>query len=281
MLLLLTACHQLPWKHTMTVLCNSTEGQWGVSRKWLPRQRSLWFFIYIITDNSVCVCVRVYYVYLPSDLRRITAGFLGMAAAVLLCGSIVASVGFFWEESLTQHVSGLLFLMAGNSPDRVCVYVCVCVWDVWVTVDLCLPLLVTVSTHNNMQQPIRVIHHHTSHYMFRSGLWSLTGSLISDQRPVVRSEFSMPKVSFHYLASLNLTKAVPLSGPTMLVINSVSQRRVSQSSHERIHIKVLLTIWTPWDLLLLLIFQENWLVSRLCFYTSWSLISNLTCSGVG
>ncbi|KAM3623895.1 uncharacterized protein V6R79_016828 [Siganus canaliculatus] len=46
-------------------------------------------------------------------LRRITAGFLGMAAAVLMCGSIVASVGFFWEESLTQHVSGLLFLMAG------------------------------------------------------------------------------------------------------------------------------------------------------------------------
>ncbi|XP_038834959.1 transmembrane protein 178A isoform X2 [Salvelinus namaycush] len=45
-------------------------------------------------------------------LRRITAGFLGMAAAVLLCGSIVATVGFFWEESLTQHVSGLLFLMA-------------------------------------------------------------------------------------------------------------------------------------------------------------------------
>ncbi|CAK6982647.1 transmembrane protein 178A [Scomber scombrus] len=50
---------------------------------------------------------------LIDHLRRITAGFLGMAAAVLLCGSIVASVGFFWEESLTQHVSGLLFLMAG------------------------------------------------------------------------------------------------------------------------------------------------------------------------
>ncbi|MFT7806117.1 transmembrane protein 178A isoform X1 [Arapaima gigas] len=46
-------------------------------------------------------------------LRRITAGFLGMGAAVLLCGCIVASVSFFWEESLTQHVSGLLFLMAG------------------------------------------------------------------------------------------------------------------------------------------------------------------------
>lgn len=36
-----------------------------------------------------------------------------MAAAVLLCGCIVASVSFFWEENLTQHVSGLLFLMAG------------------------------------------------------------------------------------------------------------------------------------------------------------------------
>ncbi|MEE6474991.1 hypothetical protein FKM82_010569 [Ascaphus truei] len=46
-------------------------------------------------------------------LRRITAGFLGMAAAVLLCGCIVAAVSFFWEESLTQHVAGLLFLMTG------------------------------------------------------------------------------------------------------------------------------------------------------------------------
>ncbi|XP_062320121.1 transmembrane protein 178A-like [Osmerus eperlanus] len=46
-------------------------------------------------------------------LRRITAGFLGMAAGVMLCGCIVASVSFIWERSLTQHVSGLLFLMAG------------------------------------------------------------------------------------------------------------------------------------------------------------------------
>lgn len=66
---------------------------------------------------DVCVCVYAH-MRVSSDLRRITAGFLGMAAAVLLCGSIVASVGFFWEESLTQHVSGLLFLMAGESPER-------------------------------------------------------------------------------------------------------------------------------------------------------------------
>lgn len=65
------------------------------------------------------------WVCMSSDLRRITAGFLGMAAAVLLCGSIVASVGFFWEESLTQHVSGLLFLMAGNSREALTACMCV------------------------------------------------------------------------------------------------------------------------------------------------------------
>ncbi|XP_042321776.1 transmembrane protein 178A isoform X3 [Sceloporus undulatus] len=51
-------------------------------------------------------------------LRRITAGFLGMAAAVLLCGCIVTTVSFFWEESLTQHVAGLLFLMSGASSSN-------------------------------------------------------------------------------------------------------------------------------------------------------------------
>ncbi|XP_019060213.1 transmembrane protein 178A isoform X2 [Fukomys damarensis] len=51
-------------------------------------------------------------------LRRITAGFLGMAVAVLLCGCIVATVSFFWEESLTQHVAGLLFLMTGHLQEH-------------------------------------------------------------------------------------------------------------------------------------------------------------------
>ncbi|KAM6270340.1 LOW QUALITY PROTEIN: transmembrane protein 178A [Spheniscus humboldti] len=43
-------------------------------------------------------------------LRRITARVLGMAAAVVLCGCIMAAVSFFWEESLTLHIAGLLFL---------------------------------------------------------------------------------------------------------------------------------------------------------------------------
>ncbi|KAK5925759.1 hypothetical protein CgunFtcFv8_021391 [Champsocephalus gunnari] len=64
-------------------------------------------------------------------LRRITAGFLGMAVAVLLCGCIVAAVGFYWEESLTQHVSGLLFLMAG-----VFCTISLCTYAASVTYDL-------------------------------------------------------------------------------------------------------------------------------------------------
>ncbi|XP_010286279.1 PREDICTED: transmembrane protein 178A, partial [Phaethon lepturus] len=49
------------------------------------------------------------------NLRRITAGFLGITAAVLLCRCIVAAVSFFWEESLTQPVAGLLFLTTSNA----------------------------------------------------------------------------------------------------------------------------------------------------------------------
>lgn len=66
----------------------------------------------LIFNNCPSYCFEC--LYLRLDLRRITAGFLGMAVAVLLCGCIVATVSFFWEESLTQHVAGLLFLMTGT-----------------------------------------------------------------------------------------------------------------------------------------------------------------------
>ncbi|KAI6071567.1 Transmembrane protein 178A [Aix galericulata] len=45
-----------------------------------------------------------------TDLRS----FLGMAAAVL-CRCIVTTVSFFWEKSLTQHVTGCLFLMTAST----------------------------------------------------------------------------------------------------------------------------------------------------------------------
>uniref|UniRef100_A0A3B3D803 Transmembrane protein 178A n=1 Tax=Oryzias melastigma TaxID=30732 RepID=A0A3B3D803_ORYME len=69
--------------------------------------------VHVMHDIHANTSARTRVQYHQKHMRRITAGFLGMAAAVLLFGSIVVSVGFVWEESLTQHVSGLLFLMAG------------------------------------------------------------------------------------------------------------------------------------------------------------------------
>ena len=54
-------------------------------------------------------------------------------------------------------------------------------------------------------------------------------------RPVLRSQFNIPRVSSRYLAELALTTAVSLNGPTTLVINSVNQPRVSQFGYERVH----------------------------------------------
>ncbi|KAM6082391.1 transmembrane protein 178A [Chlamydotis macqueenii] len=51
---------------------------------------------------------------LPKYLRRITTRFLGMAAGGVLGGCIVAAVIYFWEQSLTQHVAGLLILTTGQ-----------------------------------------------------------------------------------------------------------------------------------------------------------------------
>nr|XP_038032078.1 transmembrane protein 178A [Anas platyrhynchos] len=45
-----------------------------------------------------------------------------MTAAVL-CRCIVATVSFFWEKSLTQHVTGCLFLMTAYfAPVSLCPY---------------------------------------------------------------------------------------------------------------------------------------------------------------
>ncbi|KPP56703.1 hypothetical protein Z043_125649 [Scleropages formosus] len=66
------------------------------------------------------------------NLRRITAGFLGMAAAVLLCGCIVASVSFFWEESLTQHAA----ISAQNPQRRIFCTISLCTYAASVSYDL-------------------------------------------------------------------------------------------------------------------------------------------------
>uniref|UniRef100_A0A671R2Q6 Transmembrane protein 178B n=1 Tax=Sinocyclocheilus anshuiensis TaxID=1608454 RepID=A0A671R2Q6_9TELE len=48
------------------------------------------------------------------DLRRMTAGFMGMAVAIILFGWIIGMLGCCWDRGLMQYVAGLLFLMGGT-----------------------------------------------------------------------------------------------------------------------------------------------------------------------
>uniref|UniRef100_A0AAQ4QMR7 Transmembrane protein 178B n=1 Tax=Gasterosteus aculeatus aculeatus TaxID=481459 RepID=A0AAQ4QMR7_GASAC len=49
-----------------------------------------------------------------SDLRRMTAGFMGMAVAIILFGWLIGVLGCCWDRGLMQYVAGLLFLMGGT-----------------------------------------------------------------------------------------------------------------------------------------------------------------------
>ncbi|XP_044629466.1 transmembrane protein 178B isoform X2 [Equus asinus] len=48
-------------------------------------------------------------------LRRMTAGFMGMAVAIILFGWIIGVLGCCWDRGLMQYVAGLLFLMGDGS----------------------------------------------------------------------------------------------------------------------------------------------------------------------
>ncbi|XP_075209662.1 LOW QUALITY PROTEIN: transmembrane protein 178B [Chanos chanos] len=47
-------------------------------------------------------------------LRRMTAGFMGMALSIILFGWTVGVLGCCWEQGLMYYVAGLLFLMGGT-----------------------------------------------------------------------------------------------------------------------------------------------------------------------
>ncbi|XP_023148587.1 transmembrane protein 178B [Amphiprion ocellaris] len=47
-------------------------------------------------------------------LRRMTAGFMGMAVAIILFGWTIGVLGCCWDRGLMQYVAGLLFLMGGT-----------------------------------------------------------------------------------------------------------------------------------------------------------------------
>ncbi|TWW65083.1 Transmembrane protein 178B [Takifugu flavidus] len=51
-------------------------------------------------------------------LRRMTAGFMGMAVAIILFGWIIGVLGCCWNRGLMQYVAGLLFLMGGEAPEE-------------------------------------------------------------------------------------------------------------------------------------------------------------------
>lgn len=44
-----------------------------------------------------------------------TAGFMGMAVAIVLFGWIIGVLGCCWNRGLMQYVAGLLFLMGGEA----------------------------------------------------------------------------------------------------------------------------------------------------------------------
>lgn len=49
-----------------------------------------------------------------ADLRRMTAGFVGMAVSIILFGWIIGVLGCCQQHDLMQYVAGLLFLMGGK-----------------------------------------------------------------------------------------------------------------------------------------------------------------------
>ncbi len=62
-------------------------------------------------------------VFCAADLRRMTAGFVGMAVSIISFGWIIGVLGCCQQHDLMQYVAGLLFLMGGK---RQSVCLCVC-----------------------------------------------------------------------------------------------------------------------------------------------------------
>lgn len=72
---------------------------------------SMYYFIHQLMLRRACntplSCV-------SADLQRMTAGFIGMAVAIILFGWIIGVLGCWKHNELMQYVAGLLFLMGGE-----------------------------------------------------------------------------------------------------------------------------------------------------------------------
>lgn len=63
-------------------------------------------------------------IYMFADLRRMTAGFVGMAVSIILFGWIVGVLGCCQQHDLMQYVAGLLFLMGGTVRSHMSMSTC-------------------------------------------------------------------------------------------------------------------------------------------------------------
>lgn len=72
------------------------------------RHTNIYFISFIAFFKMFCDCISL------ADLRRMTAGFVGMAVSIILFGWIIGVLGCCQQHDLMQYVAGLLFLMGGT-----------------------------------------------------------------------------------------------------------------------------------------------------------------------
>lgn len=72
-----------------------------------------------VSKSTSCLGATIFILFLlfcfVLDLRRMTAGFIGMAVSIILFGWIIGVLGCCKQQELMQYVAGLLFLMGGES----------------------------------------------------------------------------------------------------------------------------------------------------------------------
>uniref|UniRef100_A0A669B834 Transmembrane protein 178Bb n=3 Tax=Pseudocrenilabrinae TaxID=318546 RepID=A0A669B834_ORENI len=105
-------CHRLAFDHEIEEsirkgsIARCSYIKYHYSSATIPKNLS-----YNITKTIRCM-YNLYISFLY--LRRMTAGFMGMAVAIILFGWIIGLLGCCWDRGLMQYVAGLLFLMGGT-----------------------------------------------------------------------------------------------------------------------------------------------------------------------
>lgn len=116
-------------------------------------------------------------VFCAADLRRMTAGFVGMAVSIILFGWIIGVLGCCQQHDLMQYVAGLLFLMGGK---------CVCVHErerdkvteCNLTAQFCRHLVAAFSSHIYVNTQ-RCFENRSKHELFVSYICDLKGKCVS------------------------------------------------------------------------------------------------------